>query len=126
MPGFTGPGYSNVGGWDLYVNPHSKNIAADLTFVKWMTGTTAQGILKNQFSMIPVNQQVRTTGSSNPVLAVVPKTKLISRPSQTPEYPAVSQAIYTNVNSVLSGTESAARRSRQPARDSRPPSLAAV
>lgn len=106
MPGFTGPGYSNVGGWNLYVNPHSKNIAADLTFVKWMTGNTAQAILKNQFSMVPTNQKVRASGSSNPVLEVVPKTKLISRPSQTPQYPAVSQAIYTNVNGVLSGAQS--------------------
>ncbi len=36
------PGYSNIGGWNLYINPHSKNIAADLTFIKWMASTQAQ------------------------------------------------------------------------------------
>ena len=112
MPTFQGqptPGYSNIGGWNLYVNPHSKNVAADLTFVKWMTGPEAQNILATQFSEIPTNQSVRTSPqviSSNAVLAVVPKTKLVPRPAQTPNYPAVSQAIYQNVSSVLAGTES--------------------
>ncbi len=112
MPTFQGnqpPGYSNIGGWNLYVNPHSKNLAADITFVKWMTGTDAQNILATQFSEIPTNESVRTSPNviaSNAVLAVVPKTKLVPRPAQTPNYPAVSQAIYQNVSSVLAGTKS--------------------
>ncbi len=111
MPTFKGqptPGYSNIGGWNLYVNPHSKNLAADLTFVKWMTGTDAQNILATQFSEIPTNESVRTSPSviaSNAVLAVVPHTKLVPRPAQTPNYPAVSQAIYQNVSAVLAGTK---------------------
>jgi multiple sugar transport system substrate-binding protein len=40
------------------------------------------------------------------VLATVPKTRLIPRPAQTPQYAKVSQAIYTNVNSVLAGSTS--------------------
>ena len=39
MPAFAGqptPGYSNIGGWNMYINPHSKNIAADLTFIKFL------------------------------------------------------------------------------------------
>jgi multiple sugar transport system substrate-binding protein len=114
MPTFSGhsaPGDSNIGGWNLYVNPHSKNIAADLTFIKWMTGTDAQNILATQFSEIPTNQSVRTSPSviaSNPVLAVVPKTKLIPRPAQTPAYSQVSQAIYQNVSAAMAGTESPA------------------
>ena len=45
MPTFQGktaPGYSNIGGWNLYINPHSKNIAADLTFIKFMASKQAQ------------------------------------------------------------------------------------
>jgi multiple sugar transport system substrate-binding protein len=109
MPTFSAkstPGYSNIGGWNLYMNPHSKNQAADLTFIKWMTGSTAQKVLATQFSLIPTNQSVRTSPavkSANPVLAIVAKTKLIARPSQTPNYPEVSKAIYTAVNGVLSG-----------------------
>lgn len=110
MPTFQGqsaPGYSNIGGWNLYVNPHSKNIAADLTFIQWMTGADAQTTLATQFSEIPTNAAVR--GSSdvkgkNPVLAIVSETKLVPRPAQTPNYPQVSKAIYTAVNGVLAGS----------------------
>ncbi len=114
MPTFTGeptPGYSNIGGWNLYVNPHSKNVAADLTFIKWMTGSDAQNILATQFSEIPTNQAVRQSPAvikSNAVLAVVPQTKLVPRPAQTPFYPAVSTAIYTNVSAVLAGSKTPA------------------
>lgn len=110
MPTFQGestPGYSNIGGWNLYVNPHSKNVAADLTFIKWMTGKTAQTDLATQFSEIPTNAAVRsssTVKNANPVLAIVSTTKLVPRPAQTPNYPEVSQAIYSNVNGVLAGS----------------------
>jgi multiple sugar transport system substrate-binding protein len=113
LPTFTGetaPGTSNIGGWNLYINPHSKNIAADLTFIKWMTSPTAQTVLATQFSEIPTVQSVRTSAAvvaKNPVLATVPKTRLIPRPAQTPDYAKVSQAIYTNVNAVLTGSSSA-------------------
>ncbi|WP_308491711.1 ABC transporter substrate-binding protein [Microbacterium terrisoli] len=110
MPTFSGqptPGYSNIGGWNLYVNPHSKNIAADLTFIKWMTGNDAQTTLATQFSEIPTNATVRASADvkkANPVLAIVSETKLVPRPAQTPDYPQVSQAIYTAVNGVLAGS----------------------
>jgi multiple sugar transport system substrate-binding protein len=112
LPSFSGqpsPGTSNIGGWNLYINPHSKNVAADLTFIKWMTGTAAQTTLATQFSEIPTVQSVRTSPSvvsKNPVLATVPKTRLIPRPAGTPQYAKVSQAIYTNINSMLSGSTS--------------------
>jgi multiple sugar transport system substrate-binding protein len=109
LPTFQGqqsPGTSTIGGWNLYINPHSKNVAADLTFIKWMTSTQAQTTLATQFSEVPTVQSVRTSSpvvASNAVLATVPHTRLIPRPSNSPAYPKVSQAIYTNVNSVLTG-----------------------
>jgi multiple sugar transport system substrate-binding protein len=112
LPSFAGqpyPGTSNIGGWNLYINPHSKHVAADLTFIKWMTGTQAQTILATKYSEIPTVQSVRTSPavvSANPVLATVPDTKLIPRPAQTPQYSKVSQAIYQNVNSALAGSVS--------------------
>jgi trehalose/maltose transport system substrate-binding protein len=114
LPTFQGntyPGTSNIGGWNLYINPHSKNVAADLTFIKWMTSSTAQTTLATQFSEIPTVTSVRKSPqviSKNKVLATVPKTRLIPRPAQTPQYAKVSQAIYTNVNSVLAGQTSPA------------------
>jgi multiple sugar transport system substrate-binding protein len=111
MPNFSGqstPGYSNIGGWNLYVNPHSKNVAADLTFIKWMTGTAAQTTLATQFSEIPTTTAVRSAPAvkaANPVFAIISQTKLVARPSQSPQYPQISQAIYDNVNAVLAGSE---------------------
>jgi multiple sugar transport system substrate-binding protein len=114
LPTFAGqpyPGYSNIGGWNLYINPHSKNLGADLTFIKWLSGTTAQDILSQRYGFISTVTSVRTSPAvlaSNPVFAVVPKTKLVPRPAGTPEYPALSTAIYQNVNSALAGSTSAA------------------
>ena len=112
LPSFSGqpsPGTSNIGGWNLYINPHSKNIAADVTFIKWMTSPAAQTILGTEFSEIPTVQSVRQSAAvkaKNPVLAIVGDTRLIPRPAQTPAYAKVSQAIYTNINSMLAGSTS--------------------
>jgi multiple sugar transport system substrate-binding protein len=110
LPTFAGqqyPGYSNIGGWNLYINPHTKNLNADLTFIQWMSGTTAQDILSQKYGFISTVTAVRSAPStiaSNPNFAVVPKTKLVPRPAGTPEYPALSTAIYTNVNGALAGS----------------------
>ncbi len=112
LPTFAGqgyPGYSNIGGWNLYINPHSAHLGADLTFIQWMSSTTAQNILSQKYGFISTVQAVRTspaTIASNPVFAVVPKTRLVPRPAGTPEYPALSTAIYQNVNAALAGSAS--------------------
>ncbi len=113
LPTFAGqsyPGYSNIGGWNLYVNPHSKNVAADLTFIKWMSSTEAQMILGKTYSEIPTVESVRQTlaasSSTPPPLRVAAQTRLVPRPAGTPNYPQLSSAIYTNVNGALSGSMS--------------------
>ncbi len=110
LPTFAGqsyPGYSNIGGWNMYINPHSKHIGLDLTFIKWLASPAAQDILAMKYSEIPTIESVRTSAAviaSNPVLAIVPKTRLVPRPAGTPNYPALSTAIYTNVNAILAGS----------------------
>lgn len=112
MPAFAGqptPGYSNIGGWNMYINPHSKNVAVDLTFIKWLASDQAQTILATKYSEIPTTNSVRDSAqvkALNPVLAIISKTKLVPRPAGTPNYPALSTAIYTNVNAVLAGSQS--------------------
>ena len=112
LPTFSGgAGYSTIGGWDLYVNPHSKNLAADLAFINWMTGTEAQTIMAKQFSEIPTNAAVAANPSvqkTSPVFAVVSQTHYISRPAQSTNYSQISTAIYTNVNAALAGSMSVA------------------
>lgn len=104
------PGYSNIGGWNLYINPHSKNKAADLTFIKWMSSTTAQDILGKTYSEIPTVESVRkalaASPSSAPPIRVAAKTKLVPRPAGSPKYPKISSALYTNVNAALAGSKS--------------------
>lgn len=108
LPTFSGgPGYSTVGGWDLYVNPHTKNLPADLAFINWMTGTQAQDILAKQFGELPTNASVAndpSLKSISPVFGLLSKIHFVSRPVQSPNYAKISQAIYSNVNQALSGS----------------------
>jgi multiple sugar transport system substrate-binding protein len=112
LPTFAGesqPGYSNIGGWNLYINPHSKNVGADLTFIQWMSSPAAQDILSERYGFISTVTSVRNSAAviaSNPVFAVVPNTRLTPRPAGTPQYPALSTAIYQNVNGALAGSAS--------------------
>ncbi|TDY51182.1 carbohydrate ABC transporter substrate-binding protein (CUT1 family) [Alicyclobacillus sacchari] len=111
LPTFAGhgsSGYSTVGGWDLYLNPHTKNLAAALQFIDWMTSPQAQEILAANSEM-PTIKAVANSPSLkkySPVFALLPKVKFVSRPSQTPQYPSVSKAIYDNVNEALAGSVS--------------------
>ncbi|UOF89677.1 ABC transporter substrate-binding protein [Fodinisporobacter ferrooxydans] len=101
-----GAGYSSVGGWDLFVNPHTKNVPATLAFIDWMTGKEAQTIMAKQFSEIPTNKDVQNDPNVkkvSPIFNIVSQTKFVSRPSQNPNYAQISQALYTNVNQALSG-----------------------
>jgi multiple sugar transport system substrate-binding protein len=99
-----GPGFSVIGGWNLFVNPHSRNLTADLTFLRWMAGAQAQRILATQFSEIPANYAVRTAPSvtaDNPVLAAATHTQPISRPSSAPGYDKLSRTIYLTLHQAL-------------------------
>ncbi len=114
MPTFQGqswPGYSNIGGWNLYVNPHTRHLKQDLAFIDWMTGVKAQTFMATFGSEIPTNYTVQKSPkvrAQNPVLNIVSKVRLVPRPSGTPAYPKVSSAIYTNINAALAGSVSPA------------------
>lgn len=106
LPGFDSAsgGFSTVGGWDLYISPHSDHIAADTTFVDWLTGTQAQRVLASQYTEIPANTEVRTDPAiarDNPVLAAAARTSVVGRPAQLVDYPAVSRDVFTTVHSAL-------------------------
>ncbi len=123
MPAFAGdkqPGYSCIGGWDLYVNPHTHHLKQALTFIRWMTSVPAQRILAKKYSEVPTNYAVQREASvrrKNPVLRIVARVRLIARPSSTPLYPQLSQALYQNVNAALTGqispTTAISRASRE-------------
>ena len=112
LPTFAGhsyPGASVVGGGNLYINPHSAHLAQDLTFIKWLSGTTAQTMLATIGNVLPTNYSVQKSPkvrSLDMPLSVLPELHLISRPVATADYAAVSEALYRNINSALSGNVS--------------------
>lgn len=114
LPAFQGtssPGYSAVGGVDLYVNPHSHHLVADLTLLRWLVDPTAQRLMATRFGIIPVNAAVRAEPavlSADPVLATMQRARLVAPPAETAKYAAVSEAIFANVNGALTGSNSPA------------------
>ena len=107
--GQSGPGYSVTGGWNLYLNPHSKNTPAAVAFMQWMGGTQAQTIIAEQGGEIPTVASVlhdSAVQASNPAFPIAANNKLNARPSFVAAYPKVSEAIYTNINAALTGSVS--------------------
>ena len=105
--GRPGPGYSAIGGWSMFVNPHTRELDAVKTFIRWMTDVDAQRIL-GRLSQIPTNAQVRNHPGTleNPAVNVGLDVNPVARPSNTPRYPGVSRAVYSAVNAVLDGKRS--------------------
>jgi multiple sugar transport system substrate-binding protein len=111
LPTFAGeayPGYSTIGGWDMYINPRSAHLTADLTFIRWLSSPAAQDILAEKYGFISPILAVQSSPAviaSSPVSAVAPKTKLVSRPAGTPAYPQLSAAIYDYLHRALATTK---------------------
>lgn len=109
MPAFEGHGTraSSVGGWNVYMNPHTENLGASLAFLTWITSPGVQAEMAQRSSTVPTLDAVRESEeirALSPVIAAAPDNDLVSRPTSTPHYTQVSQAVFSNVNAVLSGT----------------------
>lgn len=110
MPAFEGRDTraSTVGGWNVYMNPHTENLGASLAFLTWITSPEIQAEMAERSSTVPTLDAVRESEeirALSPVIAAAPDNDLVSRPTSTPHYTQVSQAVFSNVNAVLSGTE---------------------
>ncbi|HEU5160952.1 MAG TPA: extracellular solute-binding protein [Streptosporangiaceae bacterium] len=100
--GERGPGASTIGGWSLYVNPHTRHPQQVADFIDWMTARPAQLTIA-QYSVIPTNRSVRDDRAvrDNPVLAVSNRVRPVRRPSGTRHYRQASQVIYSTVHKAL-------------------------
>lgn len=113
LPTFKGQSshYSTIGGWDLYLNPHSQHMKADAKFIDFLTGSQGQKIL-GSYGEIPTNAAVAKSMSqdpkASPIFKLLNQINYVSRPDQTPNYPALSKVLYQNVNAVLAGSKSVA------------------
>jgi multiple sugar transport system substrate-binding protein len=119
LPTFQGQisrGRTTTGGWNLYVNPHSRNIGADLAFVRWMTGLEAQRILALKGGLLPARSGVLDDvdlQDANPVFRIAFMNRMVARPTWTADYAEISKAIYTDVNAALTGTTTPANALRK-------------
>ncbi|MGW8375530.1 extracellular solute-binding protein [Streptomyces sp. ODS28] len=112
-PGFEGgatEGNSCLGGWCNYINPHSQERGAAIAFARFCAEEEGQQVLLRHSSYVPALldalESRAARRSPNPTIALSRKVRLVPRPSQTPQYPQVSKAVYTEVNSLLNGASS--------------------
>ncbi|MBT8160103.1 ABC transporter substrate-binding protein [Arthrobacter sp. GN70] len=111
LPSWEGGKASGVlGGWNLGISSYSSNPGAAVAFIDFATSPDWQKHVAADYSSAPVNE----AAYSDPgVLAKMPFAKELlasvksakPRPS-SPVYQQISEAIYKNVYSVLSGTAS--------------------
>ncbi len=110
LPGPNGPGASSLGGHSVAISTYSKNKATDLDFLKFVETKDVQSYNLSQGSNAPVIASLYTDPtlvSKFPYLPVLLKSiqAAVPRPV-TPFYPAVTEAIETNVYAALQGTTS--------------------
>lgn len=108
MPGNNAfPGYSAIGGWDLGINPNSKNLKAALTFVQWNLSNQAQNAWAHYITTAnPEPASVPSLVKDNPVLLAHKAVKLTSCAPGVANYAQLTQVMYSQINLALAGTES--------------------
>ncbi|WP_163527856.1 ABC transporter substrate-binding protein [Halobacillus ihumii] len=91
-------------GWNVFINPHTKNLEASLAFMDSLTSKKAQRLMLVKYGILPTNVEVQ----SNPqlikeyeLLDIYHDVVKTPRP-KTPKYNALSEAIYVNTNELLS------------------------
>ena len=110
LPGPNGHGASSLGGHSLAVSNYSDHKATALAFVKWMEEPAQQKWNLTQGTLAPVISSLYsdpTLVKKFPYLPTLYKSiqTAVPRPV-TPFYPAVTQAIQTNVYAALQGQKS--------------------
>ncbi|MGP4110444.1 extracellular solute-binding protein [Streptomyces sp. 4N509B] len=113
-PGFAGlprRGHGCLGGWCNIVNPHSAHLGAAVALARFCAEEEAQTLMMRRSAYLPALASATASAearrSDTPTLALADRVTLVARPTQTPRYPQVSKAVYTNVNPVLNGGRTA-------------------
>ncbi|MDI3297761.1 MAG: ABC transporter substrate-binding protein [Bacillota bacterium] len=118
-PGGT-QGPAALGGWNLFINPHSKHVDAAVTFIKFLISPQAQKFIALKGGHLPVllsaydDQEVR---SANPFFALKPT--VVPRPSWTPNYPELSSKLQVALHDILTGQVTPAAGIRQASQEIR-------
>jgi multiple sugar transport system substrate-binding protein len=110
LPGPNGVGASSLGGHSVAISTYSKYKATSLDFLKFVESPEVQSYNLTQGSQAPIIASLYTDAAlvkKFPYLPVLLKSisNAVARPV-TPFYPAVTEAIETNVYAALQGTKS--------------------
>jgi multiple sugar transport system substrate-binding protein len=110
LPGPSGHGASTLGGHSLAVSSYSNHKATALAFIKWMEEPAQQKWNLTQGTLAPVISSLYNQADlvkKFPYLPTLYKSiqTAVPRPV-TPFYPAVTEAIQTNVYAALQGNTS--------------------
>ncbi|WP_420363870.1 ABC transporter substrate-binding protein [Curtobacterium aetherium] len=99
--------HSTIGGWGNYINPHTQQPAAALTFARWMSSETAQQLLTREGGVLPARSASLVSEDAKrqqrPTYDTAAGITLVPRPTSTAYYPKVSQGVYQNGNGILGG-----------------------
>jgi multiple sugar transport system substrate-binding protein len=118
LPQFEGGGKAGIlGGHNSVISVYSKNPGAALKLVEFIGSPEIQKQYAVQFSLAPVRNDVYDDPAVKKALPFSDQLKTAisqakARPV-SPVYPQISQAIYKNVNSALSGAKSPADAVKQ-------------
>jgi multiple sugar transport system substrate-binding protein len=110
LPGPKGVGASSLGGHSVAISTYSKHKATAFDFLKFVESDAVQSYNLTQGSQAPIIASLYTDSAlvkKFPYLPVLQKSieNAVPRPV-TPFYPAVTEAIETNVYAALQGTTS--------------------
>jgi multiple sugar transport system substrate-binding protein len=110
LPGLNGPGTSSLGGHALGISTYSKKQKTALDFIKFYTTKEQSQKYLELGSQAPIYSSIYDDPALQkkfPYLPVLLKSisNAVARPV-TPFYPAVTEAIETNVYAALQGTTS--------------------
>lgn len=110
LPGPNGTGASSLGGHNIAISAYSKHKQTALDFIKFMESESTQKFIVEKASLAPVISSLYTDPTLTKKYAYLPtllksiKTA-VPRPV-TPFYPAVTEAIQSNVYAALQGSTS--------------------
>jgi multiple sugar transport system substrate-binding protein len=113
FPTFEGGGKAGIlGGHNSVVSAYSKNPGAALKLIEFIGSPEIQRAYASQFSLTPVRNDVYDDPAVKKALPFSAELKTAVEQAKarpvSPVYPQISQAIYKNVNSALSGQTSPA------------------
>ncbi len=109
LPGPEGTGASTLGGHNIAISAYSKHKKTALEFIKFMESPTTQKFALEKASQAPVIATLYTDPAETSKFGYLPTLlksiqTAVPRPV-TPFYPAVTEAIQTNIYAALQGTK---------------------